>query len=316
MPHELLPHSDTPVFLRKDALAAGYHDRDIERHVRSGEWVRIRRGAYVLSEVWAPLDAAGRHALVARAVLRTARTKVVLSHVSALPEYDAPIWSMPLEAVHLTRLDRHAGRNEAGVQQHQGRLLPDDIVVRNGVPVTSATRLAIDITTVAPVEPALCVINHLLHAEHTNLDAVRDRYRSMEGDPYTLRTDLTLRLADPRIESVLESRGLYMFWRQGIPAPEPQFEVTDGHGLVAARLDFAWPERRVWVEFDGREKYVKFLRPGETISDAVLREKRREDMIRELTGWRCIRITWADLEDPLRLAARLRTLLRVASEAS
>ena len=33
----------------------------------------------------------------------------------------------------------------------------------------------------------------------------------------------------------------------------------------------------------------------------MLREKRREERVAELTGWRCIRITWADLAYPERL---------------
>ena len=86
--------------------------------------------------------------------------------------------------------------------------------------------------------------------------------------------------------------------------------VTDHRTGEILRLDFAWPEHDVWLEFDGKEKYVKYLREGETATDAVLREKRREDRIRELTGWRCIRITWADLFFPDRLAARIRDMLR------
>ena len=56
----------------------------------------------------------------------------------------------------------------------------------------------------------------------------------------------------------------------------------------------------MWVEFDGREKYTRYLRDGETVTDAVLREKRREERVRELTGWICVRIAWAELADPRR----------------
>ena len=49
------------------------------------------------------------------------------------------------------------------------------------------------------------------------------------------------------------------------------------------------------------------------LHDAVLREKRREDEIRELTGWRVIRLTWADLQHPERTIRRLRSLLRSAA---
>ena len=89
----------------------------------------------------------------------------------------------------------------------------------------------------------------------------------------------------------------------------PQLPVTvDGRTY---RLDFAWPELRVWVEIDGMSKYERWLRPGESVADAVLREKRREDRIREVTGWVCVRITWADLENPARLERRLRRALRL-----
>lgn len=47
--------------------------------------------------------------------------------------------------------------------------------------------------------------------------------------------------------------------------------------------------------------------------DAVLREKQRESRIAELTGWRCIRITWADLERPDGTVARILALLGIAT---
>lgn len=297
------------VILRREALAAGYTDRDITKMVRSGLWHRIRHGAYVGARAWNELSNAEQHALLARAVLRQARAEMVLSHISALPEYGAPLWGLPTDVVHVTRRDRRAGRKESGVQQHQGILVPDDIAVRRGVEVTSATRTAIDITTVADTERSLVVVNHLLHEKHTTLEEVRDRYSSMERHPFTLHTDLVLRLADPRIESVGESRTFFLCWSQGLPVPEPQFIVPDQGTGEVFRLDFAWPQHGVWLEFDGKEKYVKYLREGETVADAVLREKRREDRVRELTGWRCIRITWADLFFPERTAARIRAML-------
>lgn len=297
------------VILRREALAAGYTDRDITKMVRSGLWHRIRHGAYVGARAWNELSNAEQHALLARAVLRQARAEMVLSHISALPEYGAPLWGLPTDVVHVTRRDRRAGRKESGVQQHQGILVPDDVAVRRGVEVTSATRTAIDITTVADTERSLVVVNHLLHEKHTTLEEVRDRYSSMERHPFTLHTDLVLRLADPRIESVGESRTFFLCWSQGLPVPEPQFIVPEQGAGEVFRLDFAWPQHGVWLEFDGKEKYVKYLREGETVADAVLREKRREDRVRELTGWRCIRITWADLFFPERTAARIRGML-------
>ena len=78
-------------------------------------------------------------------------------------------------------------------------------------------------------------------------------------------------------------------------------------------VDFAWPEHRLIVEFDGLEKYYRHRRPGETIEQMVLREKAREDRIRELTGWTVVRITWADLARPELLVARLRRFMAQAA---
>lgn len=304
------------VFLRSEALAAGYREREITQLVRAGDWHRLRRGAYVASAVWNRGGESQRHALLATAVLKQARTDLVLSHVSALPAYGAPMWNLPRDTVHVTRKDRRAGRHEAGVRQHQGLLLPEDVITVRSQEMTHPTRTGLDITTVADTETSLCVVNHLLHAGLTTLHDMARRYESMSRNPHTLKTDLVLRLADPRIESVGEGRTFFMCWQHGLPAPEPQHVVRDSAGREVARLDFAWPEYGVWLEFDGKEKYTKHLRAGETTTAAVLREKRREDRIRELTGWRCIRITWADLMNPAKTVARIRALLVAASRAS
>ena len=93
----------------------------------------------------------------------------------------------------------------------------------------------------------------------------------------------------------------------------PQYKIRDRSGEVVAVVDFAWPELGLFLEFDGKIKYEKLLKDGESASDVVVREKRREDLIRELTGWRCIRLVWADLERPERTAQRIRAMLFPAS---
>jgi hypothetical protein len=66
-------------------------------------------------------------------------------------------------------------------------------------------------------------------------------------------------------------------------------------------------------EFDGKTKYLRNRRPGESIEETVLREKRREDEMREATGYRMIRFVWGDLFVPARTAARLRAQLKSAA---
>jgi hypothetical protein len=300
----------TPVMLRKQLLADGWNDRAIAAMVRAREWVRVRHGAYVSAQAWNTLDDAGRHEVTVRAVVAQSKTRLIASHSSAMPFYGGPTWGLDLNWVHGTRSDGKCGRREAGVHQHCGVIADGDVVERRGLRVMSATRAGLEVTTVTSTEAALVAVNHLLHVGFTTLDKLKRRYE--QGFVFwkgTLSTDLVLRLADAAVESVGESRFFYFCYAAGLPAPVPQYVVTDGRGQFVARVDFAWPELGIFVEFDGKVKYAALLKPGESASDVVVREKRREERIVEVTGWRCLRVTWSDLENPPALHARIRGLL-------
>jgi len=297
------------VYLRKTLLANGFDDRSIRRLVADGVLVKVRRGAYSDKPNHDLLDAGGRHGLRARAVSQQACTPVVLSHVSALPEYDAPTWGLDLSEVHVTRPDGRAGRREAGVRQHCGAVLEGDYIERNGLLVMTPPRLVLEVTTVASAEAGLVVANHFLHCGMTTKEELLERYALVERWPYSLRTRLVLHRADARVETVGESRTLHLIADAGLPTPECQYPIRDEAGRVLYYVDFAWPELGVFLEFDGRVKYEKLLRPGQKASDVVLAEKRREQRICELTGWRCIRIDWSDLAKAAHTIALLRAAL-------
>ena len=305
------------IVLRRELLAHGLDDRAIRQLLADGVLHRLRYGSYVERAKWLACDRVGQHGLVARAAVKRAQAEVAISHTSALGEWDAPVWDLPLDIVHLTRLDRRAGRREAGVLQHLGEMRDGDVVVHNGVKVTSPTRTALDCTTVMDVEHALIVVNDLLHRRLTTVEELAEGQRFMAFWPGSLQQGLVLQLADGRCGgSVGEGRTLYLIFKHGLPRPEPQYPIKDRTGHVVAYVDFAWPELGVFLEFDGKMKYQKLLKPGESVSDVVLRERDRERLICRLTGWRCIRLVWADLERPEVTAARIRAELFPDSVAS
>lgn len=296
------------LFLTRDLLAAGHTDKSIARMLRSKLLHRIRHGAYTYEAHWRELDETEKRELVALAVLRAARAPVALAGPNAADVFGVPVWDMGDE-VHLARLDGRAGRREAGRVDHRGVIVCDDITIRNGIPITSGTRTALDMIAMTDTEHALVTINGLLHAEETSVELIERRLRSMAYDPHTLNAPIVLGLADSRCESAGETRTFCLCWRHQLPMPIPQYKIRNRHGAVVARLDFAWPEFKAFGEFDGKVKYLRHRRPGESIEDAVLREKRREELVCGLTGWRCIRIVWADLHRQERTAARLRATL-------
>jgi Transcriptional regulator, AbiEi antitoxin len=301
------------VFLRSEAEALGYSDHSMAKAVATGEWVRVRRGAYVLGEIYADLDISARYDLLCRAAVRQTWTPVVLSHTSSLAQWGCPLWDARLTEVHLTRPDGNTQRREAQIRTHRGTLAEGDVARRNGLTVTSAVRAALEYTTVTDVEHSLVEIDDLLHRKLVNLFDLRARYAEMAQWPGTLITDLVLRLADSRSESVGETRARYLVWSQGLPPPEVNFPIYDESGREVARVDLAWPAYGLFLEFDGKVKYERLLKHGEHASDVVVREKKREDMICRLTGWRCIRLVWADLYQPAVTAAKIRAMFRPAA---
>ena len=286
-------------------------DPQIDRLVRAKVLKRIRYGAYVPYDVWQQLSPEDQHRLLARAVRARAHSAVALTHVSSLIERGLSLWGFPLDVVHTTRTggDQRAGRRQSDWVPHRGILGAEDREEINGVVASKAARSAFEVTTLGGVERGLVAVNRLLHAKAMTMDEFKEQAAAHRDWPGSLTTNLVAHLADARLESVGEDRFSYLVFKQGLAKPEPQFEVFDEIGTMVARLDFAWPELGVFVEFDGKVKYERHRREGETLEEFLMREKKREELVCQLTGWSCIRITWADLARPELVATRIRKVM-------
>lgn len=304
------PISSRQIKLRRELVAAGWSDRDIARAVAGGLIHRVRHGAYVDGALWRKLaDERARHRARARAVLRTAHPSSVLTHQSALSEHIDSLWRLGLGDVAITRTDGVAGRHEAGIVHHSGGLHLPHITVRHGVPMSTPARAAVEVLSVADTELGFALLNMVLSTGRTTISEVKDVAAQTEHWPNTLGVRIAIGLASPKLTSIAESRTFYLFYREGVPLPELQVEVHDTAGRLIGIVDFLWRTHRVFLEFDGRIKYERHRRPGESLADYLMREKRREERICEVTGWMCVRIGWADLENPERLARRILDVL-------
>ena len=284
------------VFLRAEALALGADDGALRRGVKSGHLVRVRHGAYTFGDLWRSVDDRGRHLILVRAVVRLSVDRVAVSHHSAALVHGMDLWEVPLDKAHLTRLDEGAGRIRADTVHHEGRSTRDDLVVRDGLITTRAARAALESATLLDVEHGLCVVDSGLRSKLFDVDQLTIQADRMQTWPNSQHLRVILGLADPGSESIGESRSKHLFWSCGLPAPQLQYKVYD-RGVLVATTDFAWPELGLLGEFDGKVKYGRYLRPGETPGDAVFREKQREDLVRRLTGWGMFRLTWPMLYD-------------------
>ena len=173
------------------------------------------------------------------------------------------------------------------------------------LPVTSLARTAVDLARTLPYDQGGGVADRGLAAGR-DPSMLAERLEQAQvagtGAPQARRV---IAFADGRSESVGESFSRIRLREGGLPAPVLQFEVFDDNGCLIGRCDFAWPDRRTLGEFDGRTKYGRLRRPGETARQAVHREKLREDALRD-HGWQVARWTWDDLWQPKVIADRLR----------
>ena len=297
------------ILLRRQLVAEGLTDRDIRAYVRAGVLTKVRYGAYVPTELVKDLDEVGMMRVRSRAVLRTAHDASVLSHQCSLAEYDVPLWGLDLDQTHITRTDGQPGRREAGVVHHRATLGKRWWTMRDGVPVVKPARAAIEVVTSHGSEAGLVVVCGVLHLGLATAAELREAADAARRWPHSLNTRIVLARADARITNVAEARTWHFFYEQRIPRPEPQVEVLDEYGRLLGIVDFLWEELGVFLEFDGRIKYVQHRLPNEELADYLMREKRREEQICLATGWICIRITWDDLQRPVALARRIKKAL-------
>jgi hypothetical protein len=236
------------VFLRREAVEVGLEDRVLRRERRHGQLVKVRHGAYAFSDEWAALDDVGRHVVLTRAAMRTLGDRAAASHHSGCALHGMSLWDVPLEVAHVTRLDDGSGRQERDIRHHQGLVLPEDVVLLDGFQVMRPVRAALESAMLSGVERGLVTVNSGLHSGLFDPDALATQHALMQSWPDSQHLHVITRLADGRVESVGESRSLFLFWSQGVAdaraaVRRPRRPAPGGHGGL--RLAGAPADRRV-----------------------------------------------------------------------
>ncbi|MCW0216434.1 MAG: hypothetical protein OJJ54_24050 [Pseudonocardia sp.] len=294
---------------RGELLAAGFTDAEVRRLRRTGSVATLARGTYLPSDDARLREPRSRHALRVRAALPRLAVGSVASHVSAAVLHGLDVWDVPLDRVHVTRVGS-GGRISRRLHVHVAPLDADEIVVVDGVAVTSLARTVTDVArTVDFVRGVVVADSGLIGTRDARgtldrgaLDVAVERVARWRGGPAALRV---ARFANGLAESPGESRSRIAMRDAGLPPPVLQQPVRTADGVLVGRADFGWPDLRTVGEFDGRTKYGRLLRPGQDPGEVVYREKLREDAIRA-EGWSVVRWTWGDLECFAPVAAGLR----------
>jgi hypothetical protein len=304
-----LAKAQSGLFLRSQAIAAGYTRRAIDQSLRTGRWQLVERGIYAAADDLAAMRAAplGDYLVTCAARrLRIGGTSAI-SHESAALLHGIALLDLCDGPPRLTV--SHPSSTTRG--QLPGRFLaalpPGHVTTIEGVPITTPARTVVDLARTMPLGAALVSADAALRMG-LNRHALLDVLRSCRRWPGVEQARVVTVLASRWSESPLESLALMWFRKQGLPVPDQQLTVRQLDGTWLGRVDFVWPERRTVCEVDGRSKFVAVDgdRPVEQRGSVLWREKLREDAIRD-TGLEVARGYWRDGADEGRaLAGRIR----------
>ncbi|MGH9273007.1 MAG: DUF559 domain-containing protein [Acidimicrobiales bacterium] len=215
-------------------------------------------------------------------------TDGIVSHRAA-----AELWGLipPAGYVDVSIQPPRAPRAQPPVIIHRIKdLHPELAVEREGFRLTDPVRTLIDLGLVVP---DWAVRDALSRGITTRLFAIEevDRLRDALGRKGRNGTGVVRQLLEERLlmgcdeESVLERRLLHLVRDHGLPPMTVQHEVWHA-GRFIARIDGAYPERRLAVEVDG---FAHHSSP-----DAFQRDRERQNRLVAL-GWTVLRFTWHDV---------------------
>ena len=236
---------------RDQLLGAGLTDRMIGTRVERGELVRVRSAVYRLagaSPTW-------EQCLLAAILAAPAGT--VASHLAA-----ARVWHLrgiDSDCLELTSPRRVQLR---GVVTHKARsLIGPDVTQRRSIPVTTAARTLVDLSGIVPGAILGRALDEALRVDQTTLVAVErcaQRLASAHGrrSLRAIRVLLDDRRDGPELgDSPLETKILAWIREAGLPDPVTQYRLRLGG--IPLRLDAAYPDLRIAIEFQGWHEHGK-----------------------------------------------------------
>jgi hypothetical protein len=209
-------------------------------------------------------------------------------------------WLNASEPAELCRPNRHG---PSGIAVHSYRLSDREIIVRNGIRITTPERTAFDIGRSLSAPSSIPLLDALANATNFKVADVVALAVARPGARGVQRLQSALKLFDGGAESPQESRVRLLLVGAGLPRPETQIEFFDEFGRAHIRVDMGWREWRVAVEYDGIQHWSdKYQRAWDIDRIAIL----------EALGWVVVRVSAEMLLRPEVIVQRVRNRLRAA----
>lgn len=220
------------------------------------------------------------------------------STAAALYGVPLPLWTAR-GALHVGAIPPDREPRTAGVIGHRLRVSWGDLSLRGSFPVPAVAETWAQLGSELRLDDLIVAADHILHHRLAELDELKDAVDRLRRRG---AVDLRDALVEARAgsESPKETRTRLVLVRGQLPEPELNWVLRDGSGRFLARLDMAFPQYRVAVEYDGRHHadHAQFAKDADRWA-AI-----------EARGWILIRVLAHHLANPERdVVARTRRAL-------
>jgi very-short-patch-repair endonuclease len=278
------------IFRARDAIQSGLLTA---QQLRGPAWQRVCRGVY--ADATLPLH----HGLKARAAALAIPPEAAITGKSA-----AWLWGVRLasadDLVDVVTPPGHRIGVAAGLRVRTSPLPAADLDELGDVTVTTPLRTAWELALrLEPVE-AVVYCDALAALGRVDPAGLTDYLNGRAGQRGCRAAGHVFGLVDGRSESPQESRLRVHLVLAGLPSPVPQHKVEVA-GSVIGRVDFAWPQVKVAVEYDGI---------WHADAEQLIRDRERLNALQS-AGWHVHHVTVRDMRDiPKTIAAIRRVLAR------
>lgn len=262
--------------------------QQLDTQVKKGGLVRVWRGVYSLGEP------------DMRMKLR-ALDLLIDGHAVACMQTAASLYGFNLDDDGLVHVldPGFRLRPSSGLVVHQRRGAPLQLVSSRRA--TSPAWTAVEVARQLVRPRALATCDAAVRSGWCTLADLKDAVDNQCGRRGIVGVRNLLSLVDQRAESAMESEARLVMLDHGLPRPELQYLIRGRYG-ECWRVDFAWPEARVAVEYDSVEWHAGRAE--------MLRDKSRFAGVQEV-GWTVVPIVVDDVRrNPARKCERIDAHLR------
>lgn len=259
----------------RQLAAVGLSTKGVAWRVEKGRLERIHRGVYAVGHAQRTSEARWMAAVMA------CGWGAVLSHLDA-----AALWKIydgEGALVHVTRTTK-TGQQLSGVRVHRARRLePEDVTIKDGIPVTSVARTLVDLTDVLGPDRILRSMREADYLRLLDLDTLNAAVQRARGRRRlkVLKQALAHHRPGQIVRGELEHRFIELVRAAGLPAPDTNVKVQTRRRRYT--VDCLWREQRVAVELDGRAAHARTL---------AFESDRRKDAALSAIGLHPLRFTW------------------------